>query len=173
MNPEIFQKIVENMAETGCPVPVLYGKERFRDTSYTSNRVVFFREGEWDHFEYPSQSRTNPRMIARRVVAVNCIVIACSSEPGARRVDHEILADKIVDSLIVAILQACSNNRVQFGSGGFPSAEALEIPGTEDMAGVMYGFSITIDRAVFDTDWAGNAREETTLGCIKTKVNVK
>jgi hypothetical protein len=160
----VSQIVATELALRGCPLRVVYGPERFSDVGFTDARIVFERPREsGDVVGPPRSSKGNPPRRAERGIAGVVRVYAHSTVDGARVQDHEGQAEQAVDLLIVAlqIAAARSVTTLSIGAGGYLSAQALEVDGLEAWPGVVYELAITVQRAVFDRTWAGDAKSTT------------
>ena len=172
---DIARAVGVELAQQGCPYRVVYGPERFTDIAALDTRIVFSRVGAQEEITHNISQRSNPKPHAIRSIGAIVRVIASSTTAGARREDHERIADSLVDILIVAIRKVCAQMRVEcrFTTGRFLDADDADMPELESWPGVVYELTTFVDRGVCDRTWAGDARQETTEytfasgGCVR------
>lgn len=162
---EIAKVVATLLQARGCPLPVVYGPERFEDIGLTRPRIVFERPRALvDTSGPPRSSKNNPPRRAERSIVGRVRVYASSTVDGARVQDHEDQAEQAVDLVIVCLQIALARAKVtgSIGTGGYIPANQLGLEGLESWPGVVYELPITIQRAVYDRTWAGDARETTS-----------
>lgn len=170
----ITRAVAAAMLARGYPYGVSYGESRFTSTTIGEPRVTIKRDrkSRKDVAHAPLTHAMNPPIRAQRTIACVVRVYARSTLAGAQLEDHERLADKTVDMLIVALQKVVSApaetsviggpTTAAIGAGGYLSAAELALDGMEAWPGVVYEFALTVERGVRDTTWADEAREETT-----------
>lgn len=163
---EIAKEIAEELKAKGVPHPVIYGPERGTG-SVAETRVVIERDRYGnDEIGSPTARPANPRMVGVRWLACMATIYAQSTIPGPGVQDHERVADQLVDKLTIALHKVIRvrKNQYRITRSKFLNAEELEVLQIENWPGVVYQIDFAIDRGVFDTTWAGEAKAERKLG---------
>lgn len=177
---EITVSVAAELKSKGVPFGVVYGPERQVAGISSPTRIVIERDRQAGDGLGPARSvHTNARM--RGVRAVGCVarVFAKSNAGGAGVQNHEALADKLVDKLVVALDKVIRANQTLWKpvSGKLLSAEELAARDLTTWPGVVYELRFTVDRGMFDTDFASEAAPEVEVGAVtiasttKVKVN--
>jgi hypothetical protein len=162
---DVAKLVATSLASRGCPLPVVYGPERFADVGLTNSRIVFERPRKAvDVTKPPRSSKNNPPRRYERSISGLIRVFAHSNVDGARVQDHEDMAEQAVDLVLVSLEVAIAKMKTthKIGSGGFVSAADMDLDELESWPGVVYELPITIQRAVYDRTWAGASKETTS-----------
>jgi hypothetical protein len=160
----VSQIVATELALRGCPLRVVYGPERLQDVGLTDSRIVFQRpRSASDVTGPPKSSKGNPPRRAERAISGVVRIYGHSTADGARVQDHEDVAEQAVDLVIVTLQVAVARlvTTATIGTGGYLPAAELQLAGLEAWPGVVYELPITIQRAVFDRTWAGDAKSTT------------
>lgn len=182
MMHSITLEVGAELRARGVPFAVVYGPERMGTTVTSAPRIVIERDRKAGDGVGPARSvHTNPHMRAVRAIGCVARIFGKSNAAGAGVQDHEAIADQLVDKVLVALDKVVRSNQTLWRpvSGKFLTAEDLAARGLTTWPGVVYELQFTVDRGVFDTDFAGEAAPETSLGGVdgvtvksKTKVTV-
>lgn len=163
----IALEVAAELRARGVPFSVVYGPERMGTTVTSATRIVIERDRATGDGIGPARSvHTNPKM--RGVRAIGCVarIFGKSNVAGAGGHGHEAVADQLVDALIVALDVVVRRNQTLWApvSGKFLTAEDLSARGLTTWPGVVYELRFTVDRGVFDRDFAGEAAPEASVG---------
>ena len=156
------------LREQKCPIAVIDGKESTTATTAARERIVVEHDDQaGDSFVAPRGAHANPRMPRGRMVGVKITIYAQATSVGASSPaawEHRRRAERILDLVIPAIHAITSERRVQYElrRGGFVPLEDQAESDIE--SGAVYELSLSVERGVFDTTWAGAKRPETTVG---------
>lgn len=153
------------------PVAVLYGPEALEREGYQGPTIVIARDDTGgDTFRAPAGAQRNARNVWERGLALIVGVFAASTLPGARREDHEALADILTDASLVALYEACKASRLaapELGGGRFLRAE--ERAGVQTWPGVVYEYRAVVSRGVYAFTWDGAAEPEATIHAVASR----
>lgn len=167
MLPNVTAEISTAMVAKGAPYPVVYGPLRTAPGVNSPSQIVVQRDRQrGDTVETAPSHRHNPRLVFKRAIGGLVHIFAHSRAPGASVGDHERVADKLVDQLLVAILKV-SQARIQpfrVTESRLMSAQELEEQALTTWPGVVYLMRFQIDRGVTDADWSGEGAGEATFG---------
>jgi len=151
--------IATEVADRGCPLPVVYGPERLQSVAYADSRIVIERprSATADTVFATRTTKHNPRRRAERSIAAVARVVARSTVDGARVQDHEELADNTADAIIVALQRAAAqlDTTIRIEESGLLSEDDLDATGLEAWSGVVYEIQFTVQRGVYDRTWVG------------------
>lgn len=167
MMHEITLAVGAELRARGVPFAVVYGPERMATTLTSPARIVIERDREAGDGIGPARSvHTNPHMRAVRAIGCVARIFGKRNSGGAGVQDHEAVADQLIDQLIVALDKVVRSNQTLWKpvSGKFLTAEDLAARGLTTWPGVVYELRFTVDRGVFDTDFAGDAAPEADVG---------
>lgn len=150
----------------GVPYPVVLGPEPATAISAARERIVIedIFNAKRDSILPPKATHPNPKMPGIAQDAFRIRIFARSGIVGAAWRDHGRLA-KAVRQHVIAELDAIvrgRKNTITYGSGGFVTLE--DAKGSSVWNGAVYELDIEIDRALFRTNWKGEARDEVTVG---------
>ena len=100
-----------------------------------------------------------------RNIACVARIFAKSNLPGAGVHEHERQADQAADKLTIALHRSVRlrNSEYFVTSIKLLSASDLKFEGLEAWPGVVYEIKFSVERGVFDTNWAGEKAPETVL----------
>lgn len=167
MMHSITLEVAAQLRARGVPHAVVYGPERTGTTVTGPVRIVIERDRAAGDGIGPARSvHTNPKMRAVRAIGCVARVFAKSNVAGAGGHDHEAVADQLIDALVVALDVVVRSNQTLWSpvSGKFLTAEDLAARGLTTWPGVVYELRFTVDRGVFDLDFAGEAAPEADVG---------
>lgn len=167
MMHEITLAVAEQLRARGVPFAVVFGPERQKTTLTSPVRIVIERDRQVGDGIGPARSvHTNPRMRAVRAIGCVARIFAKSNVAGAGEWDHAELADKLVDKLVVALDVVVRSNQTLWAPvrGKFLTAEELAARDLTTWPGVVYELQFTVDRGVFDSDFAGEAAPKASVG---------
>ena len=169
MTHEVFVLMRAALKAKGVPFEILYGPPQV-PLKVGDTRIEFFRDyATGDSLDAPRGVHRNPRMVRRRLVAVCVRIFARSTLTGARRHDHEDLADQLADMVTVALHDIAREQRIplQIQRGGFAQDET-----TDGWAGVVYELRFKVERGVFDVTFKGAAATEAALTATSGRTDV-
>jgi hypothetical protein len=151
----------------GVPYAVVYGPERLRQTVLAEPHIVVMRDRQQgETFRGPKTTKQNPPLDHVRTMAVRCVVYGKSYLAGASVADHERVADKVVDQIVIAMRAIVNERQTEWvlTGGRLLSDTDLAEDGLEAWPGVAYELRFTVDRGVRDETYAGEYPDESTIG---------
>jgi len=171
---EMSRDIDGMLAERKFPFPFYYVPERAQIAQTAPTQIHFMRSREaTDLVGAPQGQQKNPRKVYTRRLAVDVIVYAAATDPGAMLQEHEGLCDQIVDALVCAIDTWCTH-----GKAGEPEylemryLSAAELGGLEAWPGVVYLLRFRIGRGVTAKTYLGEAKPTAAIQNIDTSYTV-
>lgn len=174
-------RVQDELKAKGVPFGLVYGPERQASTPSSPSRIVIERDRKAGDGFGPARSvHTNPRMRAVRAIGCVARIFAKSNKAGADVGDHEGVCDAVVDKVTIALDKVIRSDQTLWTivSGKLLNQEELAARDLTTWPGVVYELAFTIDRGVFDTDYAGEAASEAEIGdgvtvhsTTKVKVN--
>lgn len=175
---EITVSVAAELKKRGVPYAVVYGPERQGTVLQSPTRIVIERDRQAGDGLGPARSvHTNARMHGVRAVGCVARIFAKANVAGAGVQNHEALADLLVDKVFVALDKVIRSNQTLWKtvSGKFLSGDELAARELTTWPGVVYELRFTVDRGVFDTDFAGEAAPQTNVGdvAIASRTTVK
>lgn len=154
---------------------IVYGPEPFvRVPSQT--QIIFARDlSAGDTLVAPrGQSRNSRegrgRYLFHRQVGGECWVLAKATRVGATHADHELLCDRYVDGIQCSLYEFSTSHQYAVAVGRGAYVYGAELPGEfAQFPGVVYRFSFSVSRGVFDADFddkglSEHAIDEVTSG---------
>jgi hypothetical protein len=159
--------LAAELSTRGVPYPVVYGPERMAQTVLASPHIVFRRDRQQgEDYRAPKTTKQNPPLDHVRAMAVQCLVYGKSLLPGATVADHERVADKVVDQVLLALRAVVNERQTEWAyrSGRMLSETDLAEQGLEAWPGAVYELRFTIDRGVRNENYAGEYADEATIG---------
>lgn len=161
----IAQELEAALKAQGVPFSVIFGPEPTESVG-TRNRIVFEHvlDEKRDSVTAPKSTHVNPPVPLNRLQAARIRIFARSAKPGARWCEHAELVEHVLDHVQAELdhLVRARKNSLTFGAGGFVTP--LDEKGAKVLSGAAYELDVTIDRAVFRRNWAGEAADEVTIG---------
>lgn len=158
------------------PFRVVYAPER---TERAHGSVILLSRDTMtsEKIETAHGTQKNPRKFRTRRVPVAIRIYAQSSERGARRADHEELADYLVDAIVTGLEIWSTSERaggIEYGEMSFMTPDELAEDGTpEGWAGVVYLMRFTIGRGVVERDYLKQANPTGTINGTADRVEVR
>jgi hypothetical protein len=144
----------------GVPFDVVYGPPPI-PASVGATRIYVARDYEANEQMQPPRGRfANARMYAVRGVPAVVHIFAKATMDGARRADHERLADQIADEVQVELHKIIRAIPTIYA---FTRAGLVADDTTDGWAGVVYEVRFTADRGVRDVSWVGGKAGEMTM----------
>lgn len=161
----ISQEVSAALKAKGIPFPVVFGPEPTESVG-TRNRIVFeyIIDEKRDSITAPKSTHVNPPVPLNRLQTARIRIFARSGQSGARWHEHADLAERVLDHVVAELDQVVRGrkNSLSYGAAGFVSL--LDEKGAKVLSGAAYELDVTIDRAVFRRNWAGEAADEVTIG---------
>lgn len=153
----------------GSPVQIFYGPERLDRQDYPAPIVLFRRDSEGsDRLDPPSGFRRNPRLLNTKMQAVTLEIFARSSSAGARRQDHEALADFIADRVVCGLDVVSNAMRLTVSYSGGRYLRRSERADVDTWSGVVYQLRLMLGRGIAHLNWSGQALPEAVISQIST-----
>jgi hypothetical protein len=163
---DIAKELAIALRAQNVPFPVVFGPEPTESTVSAKERVVIEQpiDEKRDSVEGPKATHPNPRMPLIRYQGCRVRIFARANMAGAAWHDHAERAEQVLDHVLAELdfIVRGRRNTMNIGPGGFVSLR--DERGTLVWNGAVYEFDLTIDRGVFRTNWAGDAREEVVIG---------
>jgi hypothetical protein len=157
---EMSRDIAGMLAAQKFPFEVRYLPERTMIEQTAPTQIHFSRcRLASDMIGSPSGQQRNPRKLYTRKLAVDVLVFASSTHPGAMIQEHEDLCDQIVDALTCRIDEWCTGARA--GEPEYVEMRYLtveELQGLEGWPGVVYLLRFRIGRGVTVRTFLGEAK---------------
>lgn len=163
----ITYQVRDALEARGVPYPVSYGPERTGQTSMADPHIVIERDrDQGDGINPATTNRRNPQLVFVRPIGAVFRVYARSTLPSAGPADHERVADKVVDQILVVLREivAARKTFMRFGSAGLLTAAALEELSLQTWSGVVYQVRFQVDRGVTTANYEGEIAAESEFG---------
>lgn len=159
------------------PVPVVYAPERAERTKHDPVILVMRDRQTSEKVETAHGNDKNGRKFRTRRVPLAIKVYAKSALDGARIVEHEELADYLVDALITALETWATAERggtIEYGEMAFMTSDELAADGDpEGWPGVVYLLKFTIGRGVVKRDYLKQVQPTGVLTGVSNSVEVR
>lgn len=155
------------LSDRGVPYPIVYGPERMQQTLLAEPHIVITRDRQQgETFKPPKTTKQNPPLDHVRAMAVRCLVYGKSRLPGATVADHERVADKVADQIVLAMRAIVNERQTEWViiGGRMLNDTDLQEEGLEAWPGAVYELRFTIDRGVRNENYAGEYADESTIG---------
>ncbi len=157
---EMSRDIADMLAAQKFPFEVRYVPERTEIEQTAPTQIHFSRcRLAPDLIGAPQGHQRNPRKSFTRKLAVDVLVYASSTLPGAMIQEHEDLCDQIVDALTCRIDEWCTGARAgepEFVEMRYLTAEELQA--LEGWPGVVYLLRFRIGRGVTVRTFLGEGK---------------
>lgn len=161
----VAKELTAILKSRGCPYAVEVDDAPVTQTTFARSRI-FLRhtKGEGaDRFGAPRSQRPRDKHRFTRTQGWTCEIVMKSPKGSAQNFEHEILAEEVLDQLIIAFDDVASRRKnawapIAGGFDDFPDFEGSERPG-----GVRYVLLLTFDRAVIERDFDGGLEPTATL----------
>ena len=170
---EIMTEISTKLASKGCPIRVFDGPENTKTTTGARERVIVEHDEQGgDSFSAPLTQHKNPKMRMIRNIGVRITIYAQAANVGALDWEHRRRAEHLLDLVMVALYDTLKvrRNGFQIRKAGFTQSD--DLAASEIIAGATYELTLSIERGVYDTTWAGDKRPEGTPATIGSKTHV-
>lgn len=160
---ELCKQLQEALRTAGCPFDVVEG-ETTTTAARSRERIVVEHDDGGDSFGAARGARANPSHRLTRSVGCRATIYAQSTRAGALDYEHRRRCEAALDALLVAIDRTAQRLRVSWSpsSGSFVKPE--DQAASERRGGAVYELRFSIDRAVIEQSWAGEAAPEVELG---------
>ena len=152
------------LAPVACPLPVVDGPEPAQTTTFGRERIVI--EHDYDASERFVEPRSQHQITGRpgnfgpqqfnRHIAAKLSIYGQSSSPGALHWEHRRRVEHLLDLVLVqlrAVTMRRKNWLVLTGGRFFVPAD---LKATEIAGGAAYELKFTVERGVYEQDYAGN-----------------
>lgn len=166
MIPALHRALVVALRAKGVPFPCEYAPTPVPATT-GATRIQVQRDIDAGDTVAPGRARIgNPRMVGVRATAGIVRIFAKATVDHATRGDHEDLADRIVDAVHAEIHKIVRGWMTvwRVTRAGFVTDVAVP----DGWAGVVYELRFTVDRAVNDVSWVGDAAGEYVMAADTT-----
>jgi hypothetical protein len=151
----------------------VYGPEGFFQTPLANSHIVVSRDrGTGDNFMGAESNTRNPNVVQTFGLGSKCRVYAKSTLAGANIWDHERLAGKIMDQIVIALTEIIVARKNEFrpSIARLLTAAELKEPELQRWAGVVYELKFKINRSILDVPYDGESADEATMGTGITTV---
>lgn len=173
---ELARWIGAHLKDRKFPFRVIYAPER-TDRKNPDPVILISRDFETsEKVTAPQGQQANGRKMRTRRVPLKVKIFARSTLDGARRIEHEELADYLVDALIIALEEWSSSERggvIEYGEMAFMTKDELELEEPEGWSGVVYIMRFTIGRGVVKRDYLKQIRPTGTLTSASNRAEVR
>jgi len=163
----ITYQLRDELTARGVPYPVRPGPLATIPGSMGESQIVVERDrSAGDTVAAPSTIMRNPTLQWKRGIGFRVRVWTRSTLDGAIAMDHERIADHVVDQILLAMRAIVSGRKTEWRvtGGGLLSAADLSELGAQSWAGVVYELRCQIDRGVTDRTYQDVAASEATAG---------
>lgn len=155
------------------PLSVVYGPERTIQGSTARPHIVVERDRQQgDTFgAAPTHSR-NPELVFRRGIGAVVRIFAESTVSGAGQANHERMADKVVNQILLALREIIIARKTDFRikAARFLTVDELAEAGLT-YPGVVYELRLEVDMGVTDMAYDDEAAGEAEYGDTWTSVS--
>ncbi len=165
---ELARDIAAMLDTQKFPFPVHYVPQRHALEQTAPTQIHFMRSRHASDLVQAAQGQQrNPRKLNTRRIAVDCLIYASSTLPGAMLQEHEGLCDQIVDAVVCALDTWCTGGRA--GEPEFVECRYLdteELAELESWPGVVYLLRFRIGRGVTVQTFLGEAKPTGTAANV-------
>lgn len=166
--------IADMLATQKFPFEVRYVPERTEIEQTAPTQIHFSRcRLAPDLIGPPQGQQRNPRKLFTRKLAVDVLVYASSTLPGAMLQEHEDLCDQIVDALVCRLDEWCTGARAgepDYAEMRYLTAEELQ--GLEGWPGVVYLLRFRVGRGVTVRTFLGEGKPTGSAANIRNTSEV-
>lgn len=175
---ELSRWLGTELAARKFPYRVIYAPER---TDRASVMPVILLSRDLDASESvgtPKGQQANPHKSSTRRIPCKLKIYARASLPGSSVIDHEELADYLVDAVLVALDEWSTAQRgggIEYGEMQFMTPEELVTDDgkPEGWPGLVYLIRFTIGRGVVKRDFLKQARPTGSINGVGSTVEVR
>lgn len=170
MMDEVFVPLRTALVAKGVPFELVYGPTHV-PPQVGASRVQLLRDYEsGDQIGAPRGRFPNPSVFATLSMGAIVRIHAMSTVDGAGRLDHEILADRIADQVLVELHKVIRGAKTLYQIKRTGYVVDLTIP--DGWSGVVYEIAFSVDRSVPDVPWVGGAAGEMTMTATTAKTTL-
>lgn len=160
----LFVPLRDALKAKGVPFELAYGPTQV-PPNVGASRIQLMSDPQGDAPTAPRARFVNPRVAVARLSAGVVRIHAMSTIAGARRLDHEALANRIVDHVHTELhrVVARAKSILHVTRLGFVADDT-----TDGWAGCVYELRFQVERASADTTWTGAAGDTASPAIVTT-----
>jgi hypothetical protein len=156
----LFLALRTALAAKGVPYELSYGPPNVPIKTGATRLAMWSDTETGDSLSGPKGNQGNPRKTATITIGVVFWIFAQSTTPGAQRFDHEDIARRLAEQVIV------ETKRVIFKAGALHRVSKLgfvtDAKVSDGWPGVVYEIRMSVEQPILDRSWLGDAAPEAT-----------